>query len=251
MHPIRIIPCLDIKDSKVVKGVNFIKLKEVGDPLELAKYYNQQQADELVFLDITATNQKRETLKHLASKIGRELFIPFTIGGGIACPNLAASIIKAGADKVAVNSAAVTNPDLINQISEQFGSQAVVVAIDVKKEKDSWKVYINSGTKYSGLDALEWAEECADRGAGEILLTSMDKDGTRSGYDIGICKLISEKIKIPLVISGGGGSLGHFVEVVKQGKADAILAAGVFHHKIFSILEVKNTLKNNGISVRI
>ena len=251
MHPIRIIPCLDVKDGKVVKGKNFVNLKEVGDPLKLASDYNKQQADELIFLDITATNQKRDTLIALASKVARELFIPFTIGGGISSLKLAASIVKAGADKVAINSSAVKTPELINQISEQFGSQCVVVAMDVKKQKNSWRVYVNAGTKDSGLDALEWAEECASRGAGEILLTSMDCDGTKQGYDLSITRLISEKLGIPIIISGGCGKLSHFVEAVEKGKADAILAASVFHSGQYTIPEVKQFLQKNQISVRL
>ncbi len=251
MHPIRIIPCLDIKDAKVVKGKNFVHLKNVGDPLELAKNYNRQQADELIFLDITATNQNRDTLIDLASSVAKELFIPFTIGGGISSATLAEKIIKAGADKVSINSAAIQTPNLINQISEQFGSQCVVLAIDVKKKNNTWRVYSHAGKKDTEMDALEWAEQAQSRGAGEILLTSMDKDGTKDGYDLEITRLISEKLSIPVIISGGCGKLEHFVEAVLQGKADAILAASVFHYGIFSIKEVKQFLQKSSIDVRL
>ena len=251
MHPIRIIPCLDIKDTKVVKGKNFVDLKNVGEPLELAKDYNKQQADELVFLDITATNQNRDTLIDLASSVARELFIPFTIGGGISSVTLAEKIIKAGADKVAINSAAIQNPNLINQISEQFGTQCVVLAMDVKKKNNTWRVYSHAGKQDTGMDALEWAKEVQTRGAGEILLTSMDKDGTKDGYDLEITRLISEKLSIPIIISGGCGKLEHFVEAVLQGKADAILAASVFHYGTFSVKEVKQFLQKNDIDVRL
>ena len=251
MHPIRIIPCLDIKDAKVVKGKNFVDLKNVGEPLELAKDYNKQQADELVFLDITATNQNRDTLIDLASSVARELFIPFTIGGGISSTILAEKIIKAGADKVAINSAAIQNPNLINQISEQFGTQCVVLAIDVKKKNNTWRVYSHAGKKDTGMDALEWAKEVQTRGVGEILLTSMDKDGTKDGYDLEITRLISKKLSIPIIISGGCGKLEHFVEAVLQGKADAILAASVFHYGTFSVKEVKHFLQKNAIDVRL
>lgn len=251
MHAIRIIPCLDIQDGKVVKGEKFLHLKQVGCPLELAKKYNQQQADELVFLDITATNQNRDTLLDLAKQVAREVFIPFTVGGGIASPQLAEQIIKAGADKVAVNSAALKDPKLITQISEQFGSQCVVVAIDVKKDKDDWLVFSNAGQKNTGRQAVAWAEEALENGAGEFLLTSMDKDGTKSGYDNDINSLISEKFSIPLIASGGCGKLQHFVDAVKVGKADAILAASVFHYGQFSIKQVKECLKKNNISTRL
>ena len=251
MHAIRIIPCLDIQNGKVVKGENFLHLKKVGCPLELAKKYNIQQADELVFLDITATNQNRATLLDLAKQVARAIFIPFTVGGGISSPKLAEQIIQAGADKVAVNSAALKNPKLITQISEQFGSQCVVLAMDVKKEKDDWLIFSNAGQKNTGRKAIEWAQEALESGAGEFLLTSMDKDGTKSGYDNDINRLISEKFSIPLIASGGCGQLQHFVDAIKVGKADAILAASVFHYGQFSITQVKKFLKKNNIPTRL
>ena len=251
MHAIRIIPCLDIQNGKVVKGENFIRLKEVGQPLELAKKYNIQQADELVFLDITATNQNRETLVELASKVAKEIFIPFTVGGGISSCRLAANIIKAGADKIAINSAALNNPELLTQISEQFGSQCVVLAVDVKKQGNNWIVFSNAGKKNTGRDAIEWIAEAQQKGAGEILLTSMDQDGTKNGYDNDINCLISEKFSIPLIASGGCGELSHFLDGVTKGKADALLAASLFHYDIFTIRQVKEFLDKNQVQVRL
>ena len=251
MHAIRIIPCLDIQNGKVVKGENFIRLKEVGQPLELAKKYNIQQADELVFLDITATNQNRETLVELASKVAKEIFIPFTVGGGISSCRLAANIIKAGADKIAINSAALKNPELLTQISEQFGSQCVVLAVDVKKQGNNWIVFSNAGKKNTGRDAIEWIAEAQQKGAGEILLTSMDQDGTKNGYDNDINCLISEKFSIPLIASGGCGELSHFLDGVTKGKADALLAASLFHYDTFTIRQVKEFLDKNQVQVRL
>ena len=251
MHAIRIIPCLDIQNGKVVKGENFIRLKEVGQPLELAKKYNIQQADELVFLDITATNQNRETLVELASKVAKEIFIPFTVGGGISSCRLAANIIKAGADKIAINSAALKNPELLTQISEQFGSQCVVLAVDVKKQGSNWIVFSNAGKKNTGRDAIEWIAEAQQKGAGEILLTSMDQDGTKNGYDNDINCLISEKFSIPLIASGGCGELSHFLDGVTKGKADALLAASLFHYDTFTIRQVKEFLDKNQVQVRL
>ncbi len=251
MHAIRIIPCLDIQNGKVVKGENFIRLKEVGQPLELAKKYNIQQADELVFLDITATNQNRETLVELASKVAKEIFIPFTVGGGISSCRLATNIIKAGADKIAINSAALKNPELLTQISEQFGSQCVVLAVDVKKQGNNWIVFSNAGKKNTGRDAIEWIAEAQQKGAGEILLTSMDQDGTKNGYDNDINCLISEKFSIPLIASGGCGELSHFLDGVTKGKADALLAASLFHYDTFTIRQVKEFLDKNQVQVRL
>lgn len=251
MHTIRIIPCLDIQDAKVVKGKNFHNLQTVGCPLELAKKYNEQQADELVFLDITATNQNRDTLLDLAKEVAKKVFIPFTVGGGIASPKIAEQIIKSGADKIAINSAALKNPYLITQISQQFGSQCVVLAMDVKKQGKDWLVFSNAGKINTGLSALEWAQEAVERGAGEFLLTSMDKDGTKSGYDNELSCLFSEKFSIPLITSGGCGKLQHFLQAVEIGKADAILAASVFHYGELTIRQVKEFLKENRISVRL
>ena len=251
MHPIRIIPCLDIKDKKVVKGTKFLQLQQVGEPLEFAKNYNSQQADELVFLDITATNQNRDTLVELSSELAKEVFIPFTVGGGISTAKVAEKIVKAGADKVSINSAALQDSRLITQISEQFGSQCVVLAVDVKKKGEKWIVYSSAGKVNTGRDVVEWVEEAYEKGAGEILLTSMDKDGTKEGYDNQILKRLSEKFSIPIIASGGGGELQHFLDAVQIGKVDALLAASVFHYGIFSIRQVKEFLQKNQIAVRL
>ncbi|MCP4296034.1 MAG: imidazole glycerol phosphate synthase subunit HisF [Proteobacteria bacterium] len=247
----RVIPCLDIKNGRVVKGVNFVGLRDAGDPVELAQRYNQQSADELVFLDITATNEKRDLILELASKLARELFIPFTIGGGISKLDHIREIVTAGADKISVNSAAVKDPELITQGAEQFGSQCMVVAIDVKKRGDSWHVFTHSGTHDTGLDGVEWAQEVAQRGAGEIMLTSMDSDGVQDGYDIPINKLISEAVNIPVIASGGCGKLEHFVTAVTEGKADAVLAASVFHYGTYTVRQVKEHMQAEGIPVRL
>ncbi|MDH5560804.1 MAG: imidazole glycerol phosphate synthase subunit HisF [Deltaproteobacteria bacterium] len=247
----RIIPCLDVKEGRVVKGVNFLGLKDAGDPLELAIKYNEQSADELVFLDITATNQKRETILELASRLARELFIPFTIGGGISTIKQIEEIVTAGADKVSINSAAVKRPELITEGAEQFGSQCIVIAIDVKRVGKEWHVFTHSGQKDTGLDAVLWAKEVQDRGAGEILLTSMDRDGQQDGFDLEINRRISESLHIPVIASGGGGKLEHFVEAVTKGKADAVLAASVFHYGTYSINQVKEFMSSKGITVRL
>ena len=251
MHPIRIIPCLDIKNKKVVKGTKFLQLQQVGEPLDFAKNYNKQQADELVFLDITATNQSRDTLVELSSELAKEVFIPFTVGGGISTATMAEKIVKAGADKVSINSAALKNPYLITQISEQFGSQCVVLAVDVKKKGQKWIVYSNAGEINTGRDVMEWVEEAYEKGVGEILLTSMDKDGTKEGYDNQIIRKLSQKFSIPIIASGGGGKLQHFLDAVQIGKADAILAASVFHYGIFSIKQVKEFLQKHQIAIRL
>lgn len=247
----RIIPCLDIKAGRVVKGVNFKGLKDAGDPLELAKRYNEQSADELVFLDITATNEKRDTILALASRLAKELFIPFTIGGGISKKEHIEAIVTAGADKISINSAAVSRPELITEGAEQFGSQCIVVAIDVKKVGDSWHVFTHSGKNDTGKDAVQWAREVADRGAGEIMLTSMDSDGCQDGFDLPITRQISEAVNIPIIASGGGGKLEHFADAVDKGKADAVLAASVFHYGTYTVEEVKRYMASRNIPVRL
>lgn len=246
----RVIPCLDIKNGRVVKGVNFLGLRDAGDPLELAKKYNEQSADELVFLDITATNEKRETVIELASRLAKELFIPFTIGGGISTREQIEGIVTAGADKVSINSAAVKTPELIGQAAEQFGSQCVVVAIDVKKVGDRWHVFTHAGTKDTGMDAEEWAKDVEWRGAGEILLTSMDTDGQQDGFDLEITRRISSNLNIPVIASGGGGKLSHFADAVSDGKADAVLAASVFHYGTYTVDQVKEYMAEQGIPTR-
>ncbi|MGK0289488.1 MAG: cyclase [bacterium] len=248
----RVIPCLDIKNGRVVKGVNFLGLRDAGDPLELAKKYNQQSADELVFLDITATNEQRGTIIELASSLAKELFIPFTIGGGISTKEQIEAIVTAGADKIAINSAAVRRPELISEGAEQFGSQCIVVAMDVKNNGgDTWHVYTHAGQRDTGIDALEWAKEIERRGGGEILLTSMDADGRKEGFDLEITRQISTAVKIPVIASGGGGTLEHFADAVDQGKADAVLAASVFHYGTYTISDVKEFMHQRGIPTRL
>ena len=248
----RIIPCLDIKNGRVVKGVNFLGLKDAGDPLELAKKYNEQSADELVFLDITATNEKRDTVLELASRLAKELFIPFTIGGGISTREQMHEIITAGADKVSINTSALKRPELISEGAAQFGSQAIVVAIDVKQVgTNEWHVFTHSGTNDTGVDAIGWAEEVDRRGAGEILLTSMDRDGAQSGFALEITKKISERVRIPVIASGGAGDLDSFCDAVISGKADAVLAASVFHYGTYTIRQVKEHMAAKGIPVRL
>ncbi|MDX2471250.1 MAG: imidazole glycerol phosphate synthase subunit HisF [SAR324 cluster bacterium] len=247
----RVIPCLDIKNGRVVKGVNFVGLKDAGDPLELAIKYNEQYADELVFLDITATNEKRDTVLELATKLARQLFIPFTIGGGINTKEQIHEIVTAGADKVSINTAALRRPELISEGANQFGSQCIVVAIDVKRTGDQWNVYTHSGTRDTGISALDWALEVEKRGGGEILLTSMDSDGSQEGFALDITSLISERVNIPVIASGGAGSLETFSDAVILGKADAVLAASVFHYGTYTIRQVKEHMASKGIEVRL
>tara|TARA_B100000614_G_scaffold211942_1_gene195298 strand:- start:575 stop:1336 length:762 start_codon:yes stop_codon:yes gene_type:complete len=248
----RIIPCLDIDDGRVVKGVNFVDIKDAGDPVEVAKKYDLMGADELVFLDITATHQDRKTIVNTVENVANEVFIPLTVGGGVSGYNDVLTLLKAGADKVAINSAAVENPDLINEVTSKIGSQCIVAAIDAKFTSDGiWKVFTHGGRKETGIDALEWAKELNDRGAGELLITSMDRDGTKDGFDNNLLKAISSEVTIPVIASGGAGTLKHMLDAVKLGMADAVLAASIFHYEIFSIEEVKEYLKNEGVSVRI
>jgi len=247
----RIIPCLDIKDGRVVKGTNFQELRDAGDPVELGKRYNEEGADELVFLDITASEEKRKIVADLAARVAKQIFIPFTIGGGIKSVDDMNEVLKHGADKVAINTAAVQTPDLIRQGADQFGSQCIVVAIDVKRTEDnSWRVHIFGGKEETDLDAFEWAQKVTDLGAGEILLTSMDSDGTRAGFDVEITQKISEAVSIPVIASGGGGELEHFKDAITKGKADAVLAASVFHYQMITIKELKEYLTQNDIPVR-
>ncbi|MFW6006766.1 MAG: imidazole glycerol phosphate synthase subunit HisF [Halanaerobiales bacterium] len=246
----RIIPCLDVKDGRVVKGVNFVNLRDEGDPVELARYYDEEGADELVFLDITATHENRDIIKDIAEKTASQVFMPFTVGGGIRTVQDMREILKAGADKVSINSAAVKTPDLITRGADKFGSQCIVVAIDAKRTEDKWEVFVHGGRKATGLDVLEWAEEVENRGAGEILLTSMDGDGTKSGYDLELLKAINEKVNIPVIASGGAGKPEHLKEAIVTGKADAVLAASIFHEKEYTIQEIKDYLAEEGIPVR-
>jgi len=247
----RIIPCLDIKENRVVKGVKFLGLKDAGDPVEVARIYDRQQADELVFLDITASFENRKTLIDLVEAIAVNIYMPFTVGGGIRDIEDIRDLLNAGADKVSINTAAVRFPDLINQASGKFGSQCIVVAIDAKKESDGWKVYINGGRTPAGLDAVIWAKEAATRGAGEILLTSMDCDGTKDGFDIPLTKAVAEAVNIPVIASGGAGKLEDFYQVFSKTDASAGLAASIFHYQEYSVKQVKEYLKDKGITVRI
>lgn len=248
----RIIPCLDVHNGRVVKGVNFVDLKDAGDPVEVGKAYNEAGADELVFLDITASSDARTIKVDMVRRVAETVFIPFTVGGGIRSIEDFKVILREGADKVAVNTAAIMNPSLIAEAADKFGSQCVVVAIDAKKREkgDGWNIYKNGGRVDMGMDAVEWAIKANELGAGEILLTSMDCDGTKNGYDIELTKTIAEHVSIPVIASGGAGTLEHFYEALTEGKADAALAASLFHYKELEITEVKKYLKEKGVSIR-
>jgi len=248
----RIIPCLDIKDGRTVKGTNFVNLRDAGDPVELGALYAQQGADELVFLDITATVEKRKTLSELVNKIAHHINIPFTVGGGIASVDDVNTLLQNGADKISVNTSAFKRPQLLNELAKEFGSQCVVLAIDTKKEEDDeWYVYLNGGRTKTGKKCFEWAKEGVERGAGEILLTSMNHDGTKQGFAIGITKLLAESLPVPVIASGGGGTSEHFIDVFTNAHADAALAASIFHFKEISIPGLKRYLNDNGIVVRM
>ncbi len=248
----RIIPCLDVHRGRVVKGVNFVNLKDAGDPVQIAKAYDEAGADELVFLDITASSDARNIIVNLVEKTAEQVFIPFTVGGGIRTVEDFREILKAGADKISVNSAAIKRPELISEAAYKFGSQCVVVAIDAKKRPDdTYSVYLNGGRVDTGLDAIEWAKKAESLGAGEILLTSMDTDGTKSGYDLPITKAISSVVSIPVIASGGAGTFSHFKDALTEGGADAVLAASLFHYKEMTISELKQYLKQENIPVRL
>jgi len=247
----RIIPCLDVKDGRVVKGINFVDLIDAGNPVEQAKFYSENGADEICFLDISASLENRDTIINMVEQTAEEVFIPMTVGGGVRSIENIQSLLKAGADKVSINSAAIKDPDIIKSSSKYFGSQCIVVAVDVKKNNYNWNVYSHGGTKNTGIDAVEWLKNVEALGAGEILLTSMDKDGTKSGFDLEILSIANKILTIPVIASGGVGSIEHFYDGVKTGKADALLAASVFHFNEFSIMDVKNYLKEKNIEVRI
>ncbi len=247
----RIIPCLDIKDGRTVKGINFENIRDAGDPVELAIRYAQEGADELVFLDITATNEKRRTLAELVTKIAKQINIPFTVGGGINSIEDVTTLLNAGADKISINSAAIKDPELIKKLADQFGSQCIVLAIDTKFENNDWWVYLNGGRVKTELLALNWSKQAVKLGAGEILLTSMNNDGTKSGFAIDITKQISEAVNVPVIASGGAGKMEHFKEVFTAGKADAALAASVFHFDEIKILELKKYLSSKSIPIRL
>ncbi|NCU27225.1 imidazole glycerol phosphate synthase subunit HisF [Candidatus Nomurabacteria bacterium] len=248
----RIIPCLDVKDGRVVKGVNFVDLRDAGDPVEAAIAYNESGADELVFLDITATNENRKTVVEMVSRVADKVFIPFSVGGGIRSVGDIREILNAGADKVSLNSAAVERPELITEAADKFGSQCVIVAIDVKADAEGrYEVYVSGGRKATGLEAVEWAVRAVELGAGEILLTSMDRDGTKSGYDLEITSGISEAVNVPVIASGGAGTMEHFYEALRKGGAEAVLAASLFHFGEINIRDLKKFLHSKGISVRM
>ncbi|MCJ1990801.1 imidazole glycerol phosphate synthase subunit HisF [Pseudolactococcus carnosus] len=248
----RIIPCLDVKDGRVVKGINFVNLTDVGDPAETAKLYYEQGCDELVFLDITATHEARDTMVEVVRHVADQVFIPFTVGGGIRSVSDMSKMLRAGADKVGINSSAVANPDLIRQGAEKFGNQCIVVAIDAKKQTDgSFHVYVNGGRKDTGLDAVEWAKQAVALGAGEILLTSMDKDGTKSGFDIALSNAVANAVNVPVIASGGAGTANDMVDVFQQTSVTGALAASVFHYGEIDIKDVKLKMKANQIEVRL
>ncbi len=247
----RIIPCLDIKDGRTVKGVNFVNLRDAGDPVELARQYAEQNADELIFLDISATEQKRKTLADLVRKVAQAIDIPFTVGGGISSVEDVAILLQNGADKVSINSAAVKRPELINELAAQFGSQCIVVAMDAKQIDKQWKVHLVGGKIPTEIDLFDWAKEVADRGAGEILFTSMDHDGTKAGFANEALARISEEVNIPIIASGGAGNTQHFIDTFTKGKADAALAASIFHFGEVAVPDLKQELKQQQIAVRI
>tara|TARA_B100001093_G_scaffold422982_1_gene415731 strand:- start:402 stop:1157 length:756 start_codon:yes stop_codon:yes gene_type:complete len=248
---VRIIPCLDVKNGRVVKGINFVDLVDAGDPVEQAKHYSENGADEICFLDISASLENRDTMINVVKKTANEVFIPLTVGGGISSIENIQSLLKAGADKVSINSAAINNPNIIKQSSEYFGNQCIVVAVDAKRIDNDWYVFSHGGTKNTGMFALDWINRVQELGAGEILLTSMDKDGTKSGFDINLLSEVSKFVTVPVIASGGVGKLEHFYEGVNKGKANALLAASVFHFNEISIKEVKEYLINKKIEIRL
>ena len=247
----RIIPCLDVKKGRVVKGINFVDLKDAGDPVEQAKIYSDGGADEICFLDITASNENRDTIYEVVERTSKKCFVPLTVGGGIRSIEDINKLLNSGADKVSINTAAVNNPKLVDESSKKFGSQCIVIAIDAKKKDDKWKVFTHGGRNETDIDVIEYAKQMEDSGAGELLVTSMDRDGTQIGYDIDLMKNISSKVNIPLIASGGVGNLDHLVEGIKLGKANAVLAASIFHYGKHSVLEAKQYLESKGIPVRI
>ncbi|MDA9086332.1 imidazole glycerol phosphate synthase subunit HisF [Methylophilaceae bacterium] len=247
----RIIPCLDVNDGRVVKGINFVELKDAGDPVEIAKSYNEQGADELTFLDITASSDGRGLLFDIIEKVANQIFIPLTVGGGVRNCEDIRNLLNSGADKVGINTSAILNPNFVSESSSRFGSQAIVVAIDAKKVDDHYEVFTHGGRNATGIDAIMWAKKMADFGAGELLITSMDRDGTKSGFDNNLMKSISNSVDIPIIASGGVGTLKHLVDGVKDGEADAVLAASIFHYGEYSIQEAKNYMHEHGIEMRL
>ena len=250
MRSVRVIPCLDVDAGRVVKGVNFVDLRDAGDPVELAARYDAEGADEVVFLDITASSSARDTIVDVATRTAEEVFIPFTVGGGVRSVEDARRLLRAGADKVSINTAAVSRPQVVTELSDEFGAQCVVVAIDARRASGAWEVFTHGGRKPTGLDAVSWAAECQRLGAGEILLTSMDRDGTKDGYDTELTRAVSEACDLPVIASGGAGTLDHLTEAAIEGKADAVLAASIFHFGEYSVAEAKAHMEAAGITVR-
>ena len=247
----RIIPCLDVNDGRVVKGINFVELKDAGDPVEIARSYNDQGADELTFLDITASSDNRGLLFDIIEKVANQIFIPLTVGGGVRNCDDIRNLLNVGADKVGINTSAILNPDFVSESSSRFGSQAIVVAIDAKKIDDHYEVFTHGGRNATGINAIEWAKKMADFGAGELLITSMDRDGTKKGFDNNLMRSISDVVDIPIIASGGAGSLKHLVDGIKEGEADAVLAASIFHYGEYSIKEAKKYMYEHGIEMRL
>jgi cyclase len=251
MSSVRLIPCLDIRDGRVVKGTNFVDIRDAGDPIQLGKFYDQEGADELVFLDITASHESRAPVIALAERVAKEIFIPFTVGGGIRTVEAIRDALAAGADKVSLNTAAIQNPLLIREAAEKFGAQCIVVAIDAKRSGGSWNVFTHGGRNDTGLDAIEWARTAIECGAGEILLTSMDGDGTRAGYDLALTRAVSEAVEVPVIASGGAGIPAHLTAAVREGKADAVLLAGIIHDGVYRIRELKEAMAADGLLMRL
>jgi len=247
----RIIPCLDVNDGRVVKGINFVKIKDAGDPVEIAKKYNEEGADELTFLDITASSDNRGLLFDIVEKVAKQIFIPLTVGGGVRSCEDIRNLLNSGADKVGINTSAILKPELVAESTSRFGSQAIVVAIDAKKVGDHWEVFTHGGRNATGINAVSWAQKMAKLGAGELLITSMDRDGTKKGFDNVLMKLISDVVEVPIIASGGVGILQHLVDGVKDGEADAVLAASIFHYGEFTIQEAKQYMAENNIEVRL
>jgi cyclase len=247
----RIIPCLDVDRGRVVKGVNFVDIQDAGDPVENAEIYSKQGADEIIFLDITASSERRDIIVDVVEKTAERVFVPLTVGGGIRSLDDIRRILRAGADKVSINTAAVESPDLISKAADRFGSQCIVVAIDAKDKGDSWEVYIHGGRTPTGLDVMDWSKKMEELGAGEFMLTSMDRDGTKDGYDLKLTRAISELVNIPVIASGGVGTLEHVYEGLAEGRADAVLAASIFHYNEFTVGDVKAYLRGRGVSVRL
>ena len=247
----RIIPCLDVDRGRVVKGVNFVDIRDAGDPVENAEIYNKQGADEIIFLDITASSDRRDIIIDVVERTAERVFVPLTVGGGIRNLDDIRTILRAGADKVSINTAAVENPDLVSKAADRFGSQCIVVAIDAKQKGGSWEVYIHGGRTPTGLDVLGWAKKMEEMGAGEFMLTSMDRDGTKDGYDLGLTRTVSQLVNIPVIASGGVGTLEHVYEGLTEGLADAVLAASIFHYNEFTVGDVKAYLRGRGVSVRL